>query len=306
MSDRALLFLHAQTSIHPGSGTSIGVVDLPVMRERHTAWPIIPSSSLKGVLRDRARENAKKRHENSRKKANEDDGFVLAAFGPGKVDESSGFSGAITITDSRILLYPVRSMKGVYAWVTCPSVLDRFSRDLQLVDSQCVKSPANVSANKASVVSNNSPVLVQDGSGFKLVLEEFDFKIESFCQELADFISNTVFTDDYSKNKCKSSLVLLNDDDFTHFVRNSTEISARIALDYEKKTVKDGALFYQEFLPPETVFYSAILSSESKNKDFQKSGSDLMAELKVLVDGKVLQIGGDETTGKGLCRVKFN
>ncbi len=28
-----LLFLHAQTAIHPGSGTALGVVDLPVQRE---------------------------------------------------------------------------------------------------------------------------------------------------------------------------------------------------------------------------------------------------------------------------------
>ena len=51
-----LLFLHAQTAIHPGSGTALGVVDLPVQRERHTQWPVIPGSSLKGVLRDCCRQ----------------------------------------------------------------------------------------------------------------------------------------------------------------------------------------------------------------------------------------------------------
>ncbi len=52
MPDSALLFIHCLTGLHPGSGTALGVVDLPVQRERHTRWPIVPGSSLKGVLED--------------------------------------------------------------------------------------------------------------------------------------------------------------------------------------------------------------------------------------------------------------
>lgn len=307
MSNGNLLFLHAQTSIHPGSGSSIGVVDLPVMRERHTGWPIIASSSLKGVLRDRSREHVLgKKHGLSRKSANENDSFILAAFGPGKVDESSGFSGAMTFTDARILLYPVRSMKGIFAWITCPGVLNRFNRDLELANLKALGPQSNVLSNKASITSNNSPLLVKDGAKIKLVLEEFDFEANSFCQSQADALADLVFCDDYSRNKCKDSLVILNDDDFTHFVKNATEIQARIALDYEKKTVKEGALFYQEFLPPETVFYSTVLAGFIRHKEFQKSSIDLVAELKSIIDKQIIQIGGDETIGKGLCRAKFN
>ena len=45
-----LLGLHAQTALHPGSGTALGTVDLPVQRERHTHWPTIAGSALKGIL----------------------------------------------------------------------------------------------------------------------------------------------------------------------------------------------------------------------------------------------------------------
>ena len=51
MPDKSLLFIHALTGLHPGGGTALGVVDLPVQRERHTHWPTIPGSSLKGVMR---------------------------------------------------------------------------------------------------------------------------------------------------------------------------------------------------------------------------------------------------------------
>src|SRR5206468_12495768 len=51
-----LLGLYAQTSLHPGAGTALGTVDLPVQRERHTHWPTIAASALKGILRDACRE----------------------------------------------------------------------------------------------------------------------------------------------------------------------------------------------------------------------------------------------------------
>ena len=46
--------------------------------------------------------------------------------------EGNSHAGAITLTDARILAFPVRSLKGVFAWVTCPAVLERLARDLGL------------------------------------------------------------------------------------------------------------------------------------------------------------------------------
>src|SRR5262249_9039713 len=56
---KTLFFIHTLTGLQPGSGTALGVVDLPVQRERHTQWPLIPGSSLKGILRDACRESIK-------------------------------------------------------------------------------------------------------------------------------------------------------------------------------------------------------------------------------------------------------
>src|SRR5437764_10809451 len=76
-----LLFLHAQTALHPGSGTALGTVDLPVQRERHTQWPTIPGSALKGILRDACRERVKNKNGKGRDEADEDPEVVIA-FGP--------------------------------------------------------------------------------------------------------------------------------------------------------------------------------------------------------------------------------
>src|SRR5438309_535349 len=102
-----LLFLHAQTGLHPGSGTALGTVDLPIQRERHTQWPVIPGSTLKGILRDACRDQAKANYQaeyeereeggeirrklkrSQRQVANEDDPMLVATFGPGKVEQDT-------------------------------------------------------------------------------------------------------------------------------------------------------------------------------------------------------------------------
>ena len=47
-----LLFTHALSPLHAGTGQGIGVIDLPIAREKATGIPYLPGSSLKGTLRD--------------------------------------------------------------------------------------------------------------------------------------------------------------------------------------------------------------------------------------------------------------
>jgi CRISPR-associated protein Cmr4 len=56
-----------------------------------------------------------------------------AIFGP-ESSNASDHAGALSPGDGRILLFPIRSLAGVFAWITCPLVLSRFQRDLQLAD----------------------------------------------------------------------------------------------------------------------------------------------------------------------------
>ena len=97
MPEATLLFLHALTAIHPGGGTALGVVDLPVQRERHTQWPMIAGSSLKGVLRDACRR--------SLGDGKEGKALLHAAFGP-ETSNASDFAGALAFTDARLLAFP--------------------------------------------------------------------------------------------------------------------------------------------------------------------------------------------------------
>ncbi|MCY2963921.1 MAG: type III-B CRISPR module RAMP protein Cmr4 [Planctomycetota bacterium] len=298
----AILYLHAQTAMHPGSGTALGTVDLPVQRERHTQWPVVPGSALKGILRDRCREQARTRFENSRKRANEEDPQLVSAFGPARVDGDNAHAGALSISDARLLAFPVRSLKGVFAWVTCPAVLERYVRDLALAGVRLDWKIPYVGSEKALVIKT-SPLIVDEN---QLVLEEFQFESIGDLANARSWIAAQVCCDEYTKRRLEPNLVVLCDDDYTHFVKHATEVTARVALDYETKTVKTGALFYQEFLPAESLFYSVVFAAASRRKDDPATAGDTMRYLAANIpDGTVLQVGGDETTGKGICLARL-
>ena len=46
------IFIKAETPLHMGSGTSLGIVDMPIQREKHTSYPKIEASGLKGSMRE--------------------------------------------------------------------------------------------------------------------------------------------------------------------------------------------------------------------------------------------------------------
>ncbi len=292
-----LLFLHAQTSLHPGSGTAVGVVDLPIQRERHTAWPLIPGSTLKGVLRDRCRQQVAGSSSDA-----DADPYLSAVFGPPQADASK-HAGALSVTDARVLAFPVRSLSGVFAWVTCEAALQRLTRDLRIAGAPPLPTPLpQVGESQAACIAK-SPLLV---NADRMILEEFEFTRCTDLGQLGTWLAEVFATDDLTRARLQTHLVVLHDNDFSHFVKHATEVMARVALDYARKTVRNGALFYQEFLPPETLLYSVMLTTSSRGDATTMSGADVLAYLKErLATSGWLQIGGNETTGKGFCTTRI-
>ncbi|MCY4305875.1 MAG: type III-B CRISPR module RAMP protein Cmr4 [Aestuariivita sp.] len=286
-SEITLMFLHCLTAIHPGSGRAMDVVDLPVQRERHTQWPTIPASTLKGVLRSSNQST--------------DEEWVLAAFGS-KSDNNNANAGAISISDARIIAFPVRSLKGVFAWTTCPAILDRLRRDITIANYPPIESFdfSNVSGNQV-LCPKDSPLLIENS---RMLLEEFDFERVGHDQGIGDWIAQHSVLDQPTAKRIQSHMVVVSDDAFGHFVRHATDISARIALDSETRTVKQGALFYEEHLPPETIFYALISSTDSRRETYSAKAINIIQKI-CDETSRTLQIGGNSTLGKGLCAVRI-
>ncbi len=300
----ALLFLHAQTALHPGSGTALGTVDLPVQRERHTEWPVIPGSALKGVLRDACREaiavGLPSEGAGSRRQRADETARIAGGFGPARVEGDEAHIGALSVTDARLLAFPVRSLKGVFAWITCPLSLQRLKRDLALAGGNADFTVPEPEPDRA-ICPKTALCVPPD----RLVLEEFDYTIAGDAPDVTAWFAGHVSNDPGTLKRLESHLVVLHDGDFTHYVKHATEVVARVGLDYERKTVKDGALFYQEFLPAETIFYSVVLAGPSRRKDDRTTAQEWLGYLRQTVPS-VIQVGGDATVGKGLCSIRWS
>jgi CRISPR-associated protein Cmr4 len=265
-----LLGLLAETSIHPGAGQSSGIVDLPVAREAATDYPVIPGSSLKGALLGLARQ----RELNGQERMNEQDRNRI--FG------RSDNAGALLVSDARLLLLPVRSLSSAYKWVTCPHLLERFSRDQQRADKNAVKF-------ELTTVEAGKYLGVLAGT---LFLEERQFEHEG---ELPGGIVPALETlvpaaTTYARTRARlaGQLVLLHDDDFAWFARYGLAIQARNALDPEKKT--SANLWYEETIPADALFYAVFA---------ERQAGALDAATKLFDQHPYLQVGGNETIGMG-------
>lgn len=286
-----LMFMYAETSVHVGGGVSVGAIDLAIAREKFTNYPSIPSSGVKGAIRSWF--NQKKEPQDT----------INTIFGPEK--DASDHAGAVVFTDARILLFPIKSFKGVFAWVTSPFVLQRYLRDAQVTSNTMpVPRVSNPEQGKAFVTKGSACVL--DG---KLVLEEYALDAsEQLDPSVVDLMQKALPEDDVYdawRERMSSHLVLLNDDDFREFVSSSTEVQTRIRIDSATKTVQSGALFYQENLPSETMLYTVIASSDPfRGHEEVKKAEDVINVLNVM-NGQRIQFGGNESIGKGIFSIKM-
>lgn len=334
------LFMVCETALHAGSGSDLGIIDLPIQRERHTSFPKIESSSLKGSIRE-AFENALTENDDDRIKIQLAFGYDEAGVKKEVRDHfvnCNQFQGAIGFTDARLLLFPVKSMRGVFAWITCPKVLEQFRRDLSLntvlahdgkLKEILQKNVPEIKSGESLVSSSNLIVNAQeaDAAKKKIVLEEYSFKAKEdtdYCKPLASALAGCLFKKpadggqdiyEFWRKHITSALVILHEDDFTDFVNLSTEVITRTKIDNAKGTVEDGALFTEEYLPAESILYSLVFSGpvflpDEKKKLFTnpESPSNSQAETVLVTDffitnlPEVVQIGGNATLGKGLVR----
>ncbi len=218
-----ILGLLAESSIHPGSGRSMGVVDLPVAREAATDYPVLVGSGLKGALRDKAErtEQDARRH-----------------FG------KPGHAGDLLVSDGRLLLLPVRSLTGSYRWATCPHLIERFGRDLARAG---LAGPPVPAVERGSVLADSSGMLF---------LEERQFDIAgSPPAGLVDTIGPLLLHRD-TKDRLAAQVAILHDCDFAWFARYGLAIQTRNVLD--DRTKESKGLWYEESLPPDTVMYALV------------------------------------------------
>jgi CRISPR-associated protein Cmr4 len=294
------LFLYAEPPLHPGTGAQVGTVDLPVQRERHTEYPIIQGSSLKGVFRSLARE------------CNWPSDEIAAIFGPETGEDEKKHAGAISFTDARIVLFPVRAIGTVFAWTTCTHVLARLKRDLANCSLDGLPNVSPPQVKDCTLIPTGSALISGSAQQGSIILEEFSYTAEAKqdIKQLGEWLSGQLFTNDaafgFWKSKLAADLVLLPDDEFREFTKTATEIVTRVRLDENTKTVQSGALWTEEHVPSDSAFYALVLVQDPMADNKQAGWNNQWVAQKIKTfDGQRIQVGGDEATGRGFALVRF-
>jgi CRISPR-associated protein Cmr4 len=296
MMRKEYYLLKVLTPLHIGAGQGLGHVDLPIVREAHTNFPYIPGTSLKGALRNlEINQVAKARGEKpsqveerltkNKFDQKEEDILRLAKIfgiaGEGAEEGKEVGAGKVLFSDAFIVLFPVKSAKGIFSLTTCPYVINRFFELLGI--EQRVNEVPEGKVKVLSTKDQEHKNLINN----KLLLEEFVFEAEE-SEELKKFVELVgVFVGEENKRR----IVCVNDTDFMDFVSNYTEVRTHIKINLDTGTVEKekGALWTEEYVPAESVFAFSLVFLEEEIS---------------FTPPPTFHLGGDITTGKGFVKVQ--
>jgi CRISPR-associated protein Cmr4 len=231
-------------------------------------------------------------------------------FGP-EGDEADLHAGALSPGDARLLLFPVRSLVGVFAYTTSRNALARFRRDMGAAGKSVTWTLDNVPDN-GNAWTVDATSVVANG---KVVLEEFAFTAQQHAdmQTIANWLADNGMPQtaeyDYFRDKLKACLIVLPEDAFRDFTQFATEVITRIRIDQEKKTVAHGALWTEEHLPSDTLLYAPLHATRPRNNtnlfddaNGQPSAAKILNFVRDLKPSRI-QLGGDETVGRGIVKL---
>ena len=289
----------AVTPVHAGVGRGFEEhVELPIQRDS-LGVPCIWGSSIKGALRTAFYRS---------KGGQSSDEKVI--FGPER-DEAHEHAGAMNVLDAKLLFVPIPSIKEGYVFATTGLMLSRAKMILEVANRQ----------DKVGVLSKLIDLL--DGSSGALVSSKglvVDGKVwlgdrpieanTAHCNNVYTLIGELFQGLNLPINASwiARRAVVLHDGDGLRLVSRSTMALTRIALKRETKTVREGALWDEEYVPEMSMFITALLFSDSRRAGFERKAEDLYRDLlKALCSPNngdfYLILGGHETIGKGV--VKF-
>lgn len=266
------IFIKTKTNLHVGdSGTNFDIIDKKVQRDSISELPIINASSLKGAIKDYARLFVT---QESKDLNNIDKEAFDKIFG-------DDMQGLIRFLDSFLLFIPLRANNKPFYHVTSKESL---LNTVEFFESLGVEikeeSKQEINKLKDNIVLNSTEVAYIEDTK----CEPLEINIE----KLLSFIPSTIRPKD---------IAIFKNDDFIDVVKH-LPIIARNKL----KDGKSDNLWYEEIVPRESIFYTAMLdynnfgtSSEFKyKKGFEAFYNILQKDF--------VQIGANASIGFGLCK----
>lgn len=298
MENTKIYWLHTLSPTHVGTGRGVGYIDLPIHRDKVTNWPLIPASAFKGVWADHFRATEDNRRSDPKR--------GLAFGRASDQDANASNAGALIPTDARLVCLPVRSFQGTFAWCTSALALQMLQRDLALAGATDL--PPGLPIMAGNAIHRTTTTVLEDNG--RVYLEDFDFigKECAIATEWAGRLAAWVFPGDENKawrDRFLERFALVPDIVFEFLTETGTEVSTRVRIDDDLKTVKQGQLWSEESLPAETILAGLI----SCDRVYARQSNGITAN-ELLGDFATstlaLQIGGKATVGRGRVRCVFS
>ncbi len=284
-----LWFLVALTPLHVGVGRSPGIVDLPIARDS-LGYPWIPASSLKGSIKSAC----VMFYSGGSSECYQYYGWDVEDY-----PTSEPWVSSIVFTDAFLFAFPVRAIVGgdeKIIYIIPESSIRRLN-DLivNIARCNCIREIPCSSGSESNDGESRENIIIKYfniedakrvslGEGFSCIKD----KMPSFTKHIMDGYA-----------------YIVRDSIARHIVETELLRVARIRLDPQKKTVRKGALWTEEYVPQATIFAAATLYRMTRisgrtispkcAQDFQRR---LLSELNYS-----LFIGGKETIGRGLIKV---
>lgn len=291
-----LLYLYAESPVHTGAADSLDLLDLPVQREAATGYPVIWGQSLKGALRQAA---------SDRRAAGDADGWtaamVIQVFGsePGEPDENrQTVPGLLAVGDAQLVAMPVPALRRTFAWVTSDIALGRLARKYAALD-RAVPPVPSVAEERGAAPDQRWTDTPDEALGPCLVPlgGEPDEALRNWADLIAGHAIGTGEPFRPFADKLRTDLLLTGSQVMPALVRECTEQSVRVQLNKDK--IVENGPFYSEYLPAETILAASLMLRRPRDGAAEDHQARVQA-VRDLLDGKLLQVGGDETLGKGL------
>jgi len=225
-----------------------------------------------------------------------------AAFGPDRANASE-YRGGLVLSDARLLLLPIASLKGTFAWATSKTVLQRFNQNL--LEAGIAPLPLN-KIDDALLVPTESKLLLQNQ---RISLREVfaQAKPERYVSDLAKAIGAFLWTNPEDQTFFSERFAIVPNDVFDAFARSALEIRARVAIDSERGTAETSGPWTEEHIPAETILAGLAFGRKTswRKPDAQPQSYTAAQMLEVFQEqvgkGKGMRLGGH--SGIGLGRV---
>ncbi|WP_150245260.1 type III-B CRISPR module RAMP protein Cmr4 [Nocardiopsis quinghaiensis] len=288
-----LLYLYTESPLHAGAADAEGSLNLPIQRESTTGYPVVWGQSLKGALRAAGYD---------------------AGWGQGSLDRVFGkavqrdgepgvnpTAGLLTVGDAQLVALPVPTLRRTFAWATSSVALSRLSRKYtrtglpgEIPDVPDIAHDRGVALDTEWTASDQvvGPCLVP------MSRPTTAGGLENWAERIATDGIGDGSALAYFADKFRTDMLLVGTSIMDQLLRECTEYAVRVQLNPDTKTVEHGP-FTSEYLPTETLLATVLTLRTPQGKDTEHD-AEHQRLLRKLFDGSVLQIGGDETLGKGL------